>query len=169
VPAAFLICEARARFGNRSHSEGRFFCMIGNGNSVLELWAGGCVKPLFFLSYSSFLLLLPSSLRDRRWVEGISGATSEFFFPFVSRFFNLGPGHLDSRYELLSFMTGNFFFCCNIWLWRLDIVASDEHARRWESDTVDLGWDGQAVLIIPLGCPFFFPFASFLVFAHFAV
>ena len=54
-------------------------------------------------------------------------------------------------------MTGNFFFCCNIWLWRLDIVASDEHARRWESDSVDLGWDGQAVLIIPLECPFFFP------------
>lgn len=54
-------------------------------------------KTAFFFSYSSFLLLLPSSLRDRRWVEGISGATSEFFFPFVSRFFNLGLGHLDSR------------------------------------------------------------------------
>ena len=40
-------------------------------------------------------------------------------------------------------MTGNFFFCCNIWLWRLDIVALDEHARRWESDSVDLGWDGM--------------------------
>ena len=58
MPAAFLICEARARFGNRSHSEGRFFCMIGNGNSVLELWAGGCVKPLFFLLFF-FLAAMP--------------------------------------------------------------------------------------------------------------
>lgn len=31
--------------------KGVFSCMIGNGNSVLELWAGGCVKTLFSLLF----------------------------------------------------------------------------------------------------------------------
>lgn len=86
MPAAFLICEAHARFGNRSHSERRFFLHDWEWELCFRALGGWLRKDAFFS-----LILLSCCYSRQAFVTGAGweglqelhrGLLGGFFFAF---------------------------------------------------------------------------------------